>query len=88
MKNIPKKIYLQVGDVEDLDISFKELRGITWSTERIDSSDIEYILNGNTEKRESEAFCQCSQLGITIYGEDCNLCGKTIVKWEQNDVVG
>lgn len=51
MKNIPKKIYLQIGDDADITISnsipdFNDLckEAITWSTERINDNDIEYVL--------------------------------------------
>jgi hypothetical protein len=52
MKNIPKKIYLQIGkdcptdDGED----FSKLYGVTWCAERINENDIEYELKGNEEK--------------------------------------
>ena len=42
MKNIPEKIYLQIGeecDVED----YEELDGVTFCGEKIFSNDIEYI---------------------------------------------
>ncbi len=45
MQNVPNKIYLNLGDIEHEDVKdFNELSGISWSTERIDDSDIEYIV--------------------------------------------
>ena len=44
MNNIPKRIFLQVGDLEDSNIDFAELRDVTWSAERIYKTDIEYII--------------------------------------------
>ena len=50
MKNVPKKIFLQLGDLtkEELkNCDFEDLRingQITWHDERIDNSDIEYTL--------------------------------------------
>lgn len=44
MKNIPKRIFLNVGDLEDSNIDFAELRDVTWSDDRIYDTDIEYIL--------------------------------------------
>lgn len=46
MKNIPKKIYLQVDPDNENPENFEELIGITWCDERINDNDIEYILNG------------------------------------------
>ena len=56
MKDIPKKIYLQVSDENNTYCeSFKELFGVTWHSERINESDVEYILNVKAEsKNESQ----------------------------------
>lgn len=43
MKNIPKKIYLQVGDNSGND--FGKLHGVSWCEDRINDSDIEYELS-------------------------------------------
>ena len=44
MKNIPDRIYLNLGLEEDsTDIDFKELYGVTWSEDKIDADDIEYV---------------------------------------------
>jgi len=43
-KNIPKVIYLQIGeDCEEKD--FSDLEGITWCEDRINKNDIRYILD-------------------------------------------
>nr|DAT13029.1 MAG TPA: hypothetical protein [Caudoviricetes sp.] len=52
MKNIPKRIFLNLGDIEDLGVKdFKELSDITWSEERVFDSDIEYIRVTKTKKK-------------------------------------
>lgn len=51
MKNVPKTIFLQVGDLEDSNIDFAELGDVTWSAERIYKTDIEYILNHAKAKK-------------------------------------
>lgn len=51
MKNLPDRIYLQIDADGETPEDFKELSGVTWCTERIYPTDIEYILNG--EIRES-----------------------------------
>lgn len=54
MKNIPEKIYLQTGiDKEDAeDIDFKDLHegGISWHSDRIYESDIEYVQSDTFNK--------------------------------------
>ncbi len=47
MKNIPTKIYLQIGEFVNKsdDIDFKDLTGISWCSERIHKSDIVYVLS-------------------------------------------
>lgn len=44
MKNIPKKIYLQVGSDCDHDVDFNKLVGVTHCSERVNKNDIEYVL--------------------------------------------
>ena len=43
MKNVPKKIFLQIGD-EDLPEDFNDLYDVSWCSERIYGNDIEYVL--------------------------------------------
>lgn len=55
MKNIPKRIYLQIGDLTDEEkkgLDFNELSDVCWSSEKIFSSDIEFIRKPD-EKRKS-----------------------------------
>lgn len=40
MKNLPEKIYLQIGEDCPDDVDFKDLKEITWSTEQIFENDI------------------------------------------------
>ena len=51
MKNIPNRIYLQVGYLDDRNIDFAELRDVTLSAERIYDTDIEYILKPSKAKK-------------------------------------
>ncbi len=48
MKNIPDKIYLNLGIdcepvFEDENVDFKELSEVTWSQDKIGCNDIEYV---------------------------------------------
>jgi len=51
MKNIPKKIYLQVDADGELPECFDELVGVSWDSERIYDTDIEYVINTSPVKR-------------------------------------
>lgn len=42
MKNIPKKIYLQIGDDCPDDVDYLDLVGVTFHHERVNANDIEY----------------------------------------------
>ena len=42
IKNVPNKIFLCIGDIDDL-VEFDKLDEVTWSTDKINSSDFEYI---------------------------------------------
>jgi len=54
MKNIPQRIYLQVEGAED---DFNELAEVTWCADRINASDIEYVLAPAGEQRTC-TFCK------------------------------
>jgi hypothetical protein len=62
MKDIPKKIYLQIGQEDSYDDveSFKEFCEVSWCSDKMHDSDIEYILASNepipTEYDEETAF--------------------------------
>src|SRR6185369_16454426 len=49
MKDIPKKIYLQIGQEDSYDDveSFKEFSEVSWCSHKMHDSDIEYILAGS-----------------------------------------
>ena len=61
MKNIPKKIYLNLGfdkdeiDIKDID-DFEGLVGVSWSDTRINDQDIEYVLSERKESTDSKAL--------------------------------
>ena len=72
LKNIPKKIYLQVGDIETENVDFYELYkkngeeiSVTWCDEKIYENDIEYRL------KEKTVIAQKTAKGIIT------LCGST-----------
>jgi len=56
MKNLPQKIYLQVGFEHDEDDDFNDLEAseISWCDDRIHDSDIEYVLLAKFEELQIE----------------------------------
>lgn len=57
MTNIPKTIYLQIGEdcPTDDGEDFNKLYGVTWCAERINENDIEYVLKENVNDIVSDA---------------------------------
>lgn len=51
MQNIPKTIYLQIGEDCSTDDGedFNTLYGVSWCSERINENDIEYVLKEKSE---------------------------------------
>ena len=90
MNDIPKRIFLQVGDLDDSNIDFDELRDVTWSAERIFDTDIEYILKPAKAKKSvmkmakeangrSRACAKCS-LRMTCTDIDTEICNNAFVE--------
>lgn len=54
MKNIPSRIYIQIGkDVKQTDnIDFNDLVGLSWSSERIFKTDIVYYIRKKRVKNQ------------------------------------
>ena len=52
MKNIPKKIYLQVDSEDEKPEDFNDLREVTWCEDRINKTDIEYVRKKNVKKSD------------------------------------
>ncbi len=51
MKNLPKKIYLQVDPEKEYPEDFNDLSEVTWCIDRICDTDIEYVLKKNDHKK-------------------------------------
>ena len=43
MKNIPERIYLQIGEDTPKDCNFEELDEVTWCQDHVSDNDIEYV---------------------------------------------
>jgi len=50
MKNLPKEIYLQIEP--EMPEDFNELYGVTWCNEKINKTDIRYIIDKRHLKSE------------------------------------
>lgn len=85
MKNLPDRIYLQIDADGETPEDFKELGGVTWCTERIYPTDIEYILNGEIRESCGE-FCNCQNpsIYVSVTGQTlCANCGKLYIQNSQ-----
>lgn len=93
MKNIPKRIYLQIGDVTDKDnknIDFNELSGVCWSSEKIFKTDIEYIRKPDAARKSIESIaketngrsraCKKCQYLMRCTPDISEVCSKAYVK--------
>ena len=56
LKNVPKEIYINVGDDEhcEIDFNFDDLTDVTWCTHAIDDNDVKYYLADDVDKRIEE----------------------------------
>jgi hypothetical protein len=43
IRDVPDKIYLQIGDEIPNSVNFKDLDEVTWCEDRINENDIEYV---------------------------------------------
>jgi len=64
MKNIPKKIYLQIGDDCPDAVDFNQLIGVSWCSDRINENDIEFCLV--TRKRKQNTLHESGELIISL----------------------
>lgn len=65
MKNIPEKIYLQIGEgVTTKEITKTDIAYATWHSERVRANDLEYVLASQAEKAKAfmAGFNECSNL--------------------------
>lgn len=90
MNNVPKRIFLQVGDLEGDIEEFDGLYEVTWSADRIYKTDIEYILKPSKAKKSvrqmakeangrSRACAKCS-LRMTCTDIDTEICRNAFVE--------
>ena len=76
MKNIPEKIYLQVGDLtpdEVSEIDFTDLGEVSWCTDRIYDSDIEFVLSDVVVSEQEPPCTGCGRIILTEE-DQCSGC--------------
>jgi hypothetical protein len=69
MKNIPNKIYLQVGDEDDLEnVDFNELADVSWCQDQIFDTDLVYYhrKNINWKQLREKYFKECTHNPMPI----------------------
>ena len=79
-KNLPKKIFLIVGDDFGIEreVDFKELSEVTWCEDRQYPDDIEYVLASHPEGQFKCKMCKDEHWIVTHEGrvsEPCPSCG-------------
>lgn len=70
MKNLPNKIYLQVGEMtadEIREADFDELSEVTWCKEKVSPTDIEFI-RSDSNARIPEKYQRMKSLLINLLG--------------------
>lgn len=78
VKNLPKKIYLQLGFNwdEETEIDFKDLGEISWNNERVFNSDIEYVLNQRVNDEVSDTTVDAHSVAAGNQKTSCPYCGQ------------
>ena len=59
MENVPKTIYLQIGEDCPNDVDFNELIGISWCEDKINENDIEFklVISEGNQLPSTESKC-------------------------------
>lgn len=92
MKNIPQKIYLQIGQGNEDEPDFSAFSEVTWSAERVFSNDIEFVLqqppvSGSLPlvDKEIELDKLAGEIGEMSDEDFANHCSDLIKKFGGND---
>lgn len=63
MGNIPEKIYLQIGEIDDLD-------GVTWCQDKINRDDVEYVSSSFLKSKNKKLQRQLNDLKKAVYSNN------------------
>lgn len=61
MKNLPDKIYLNLGDLteeEYKELDFKDLAEVTWSDDDVQDMNVEYVRTDAFIEKACDAYCR------------------------------
>jgi len=84
MKNIPKEIYLQIGEDCDGD-DFNELAEVSWCQDKINNNDIRYVhWTEELSALRSKVKPECPGCGNRI--AECSLCGYDVFNPPKEDI--
>lgn len=74
MRNIPNKIYLQIGEDAELAVDYREFSrdDITWCEDRINDNDIEYVRSDMNVEEECPACLRKNKITLNYR---CGTCG-------------
>jgi hypothetical protein len=93
MKNIPSRIFLQHGAIEPDDFNELSIKDITWSTDQINSDDIEYFhhdqFKTDTPVKEVD-WDELRKRFIEYYviDNECTMSANDITAWFATNIGG
>jgi hypothetical protein len=68
MKNLPKRIYLQIDADGETPEDFKDLSGVSWCADKINDNDIAYVLE--SDDSEAVEFAEWIQRNSWLEGKE------------------
>lgn len=83
MKNLPERIYLNLGDGCFDDADFRDLSEVTWSEEKVNDTDVEYVRKSqwiSVDERLPEPDTMCLVFGYQDF-VDGNITRYTMMAW-------
>jgi hypothetical protein len=72
MKNIPQKIYLQIGQGNEDEPDFSAFSEVTWSADKVFSNDIEFVLQQTPCTTQLPLVTELREILKTIEGVEEN----------------
>lgn len=75
MKNLPERIYLNLGDGVPENVDFRDLEEVTWSEEKVNDTDVEYVrksqwisVDERLPNEDKEVLCRMKSNGAVVSG--------------------
>ena len=86
MKNLPERIYLNIGDEVPADVDFRELSEVTWSEEKMSDNDIAFTRKLQWISVEDELPSNDDKVFVIIHG--AYVCGWYDHKYDLWEIFG